>query len=275
MRCLVVADLHYSLPQFDWVVNEADRFDLVVLAGDHLDLSSLVEGWAQTVVVRKYVELLRAKAQVLICSGNHDLDSRDSAGEKIARWVGDCRHGRVAADGDTIEIENTLISVCAWWDGPLMRERVAAQLAADAQKRTGRWIWVHHAPPDHSPISWTGSRDSGDPVLGGWIAQHRPDIVLSGHIHQSPFVKGGSWVDRIGETFVFNTGQHSGAPPAHIIFDTKAEEVMWMSSAGIQSASFGKPLDLPLPRLTRPPEWVMSEYRPPGQTPAEIPPAAD
>ena len=82
MRCLVVADLHYSLPQFDWVVNEADRFDLVILAGDHLDLSSLVEGWAQTVVVRKYMELLRSKTHVLICSGNHDLDSRDGAGER-------------------------------------------------------------------------------------------------------------------------------------------------------------------------------------------------
>jgi len=258
MRCLVVADLHYSLPQFDWVVNEADRFDLVILAGDHLDLSSLVEGWAQTVVVRKYMELLRSKTHVLICSGNHDLDSRDGAGEKVAKWVSECRHARVSSDGDTFEIEDTLISVCAWWDGPLMRERVAAQLAMDAKRRKGQWIWVHHAPPDHSPISWTGSRDSGDTVLGAWIAQHQPDIVLSGHIHQSPFVKGGSWVDRMGSTFVFNTGCHSGAPPAHIMFDTAAREVVWMSSAGIQSFRWDEPLTLPLPRLTRPPAWVMS-----------------
>ena len=37
MRCLVVADLHYSLPQFDWVLNMASDFDLVIIAGDHLD----------------------------------------------------------------------------------------------------------------------------------------------------------------------------------------------------------------------------------------------
>jgi predicted phosphodiesterase len=42
MKCLVVADLHYSLPQYDWVVNVAEQFDLVIIAGDHLDLSSLV-----------------------------------------------------------------------------------------------------------------------------------------------------------------------------------------------------------------------------------------
>ena len=61
MKCLVVADLHYSLPQFDWVLNVAGDFDLVIIAGDHLDLSSLVEGRAQTVVIRKYIELMRGK----------------------------------------------------------------------------------------------------------------------------------------------------------------------------------------------------------------------
>jgi Icc-related predicted phosphoesterase len=258
MRCLVVADLHYSLPQFDWVVNQADRFDVVILAGDHLDLSSLVQGWAQTVVVRKYLELLRQRTHVLICSGNHDLDSRDASGEKTAKWVADCRHAQVSSDGDTIEIENILISVCPWWDGAVARERIEAQLAADARKRTGLWIWVHHAPPDHSPISWTGSRDLGDTVLRGWIARHQPDIVLSGHVHQSPFVKGGSWVDRVGPTWVFNTGCHLGAPPAHIMFDTDLQEAVWMSSAGIQSLRFDEPLSLPLARLQRPPAWVMT-----------------
>ena len=46
MKCLVVADLHYSLPQFDWVLNVGGKFDLVIMAGDHLDLSSAVEGGA-------------------------------------------------------------------------------------------------------------------------------------------------------------------------------------------------------------------------------------
>ncbi len=77
MRCLVVADLHYALPQYDWVIQVASRFDVVIIAGDHLDLGSLVDWRAQTVVVRKYIELLRAKTRLITCSGNHDLDSRD------------------------------------------------------------------------------------------------------------------------------------------------------------------------------------------------------
>ena len=43
MRLLAVADLHYSLPQFDWVLESAKDFDVVVLAGDLLELSSLVD----------------------------------------------------------------------------------------------------------------------------------------------------------------------------------------------------------------------------------------
>ena len=39
MRLLAVADLHYSLPQFDWVLEVAPDFDVVVLAGDLLELS--------------------------------------------------------------------------------------------------------------------------------------------------------------------------------------------------------------------------------------------
>jgi len=43
MRLLLVSDLHYSLPLFDWVVDVAGDFDIVVMAGDHLDLASLVD----------------------------------------------------------------------------------------------------------------------------------------------------------------------------------------------------------------------------------------
>ena len=58
MRCLVVADLHYSLPQFDWLLSAAPHFDLVIFAGDALDVGSLVDFRAQIVVVKKYLALL-------------------------------------------------------------------------------------------------------------------------------------------------------------------------------------------------------------------------
>src|SRR5258708_20675032 len=139
MRILVVADLHYSLAQYDWVLDAAGDFDVVVIAGDHIDLSSLVDWRAQSVVVRKYIDRLRTKTRLITCSGNHDLDSRNPRGEKVAQWLRDLGLDDVSADGASLIVDDTLITVCPWWDGPLVRADVAELLGAAAATRTGRW----------------------------------------------------------------------------------------------------------------------------------------
>ncbi|MGE5368353.1 MAG: metallophosphoesterase, partial [Chloroflexota bacterium] len=68
MRWLVVSDLHYALPQFDWLMAAAPGFDLVIFAGDALDAGSIVDFGAQTVVVRKYLERLSAVTRVIFCT---------------------------------------------------------------------------------------------------------------------------------------------------------------------------------------------------------------
>src|SRR5687768_5353871 len=40
VRMLFVADPHYALKQFDWLMANAHRFDVVVIGGDLLDLGS-------------------------------------------------------------------------------------------------------------------------------------------------------------------------------------------------------------------------------------------
>ena len=256
MRILLVADIHYSLPQFDWVLDNAGRFDVLVMAGDHLDLSSSVDGHAQSVVVRKYFTRLQAKTRVLICSGNHDLDAKCESGEKIAKWLSASQQEGILSDGESVFIDDTLFTACPWWDGPIAKASIAAQLAEASSKRAKRWIWIHHAPPAKSPVSWGGDRHFGDVELSEWIDQYRPDIVLSGHVHQSPFVKDGSWVDRIGSTWVFNTGRHFGAPPAHIVLDTTTEEAFWFSAAGAQVVSLVSSLHRPVPTLQSIPDWL-------------------
>src|SRR6266705_4712558 len=100
MRCLVVADLHCSLSQFAWLLSAAPHFDLVIFAGDALDVGSFVDFRAQIVVVKKYLSLLSGITKVILCSGNHDLDERSGEGEKIERWIGDVRELGIACDGD-------------------------------------------------------------------------------------------------------------------------------------------------------------------------------
>jgi len=127
------------------------------MAGDHLDISSSVSLDAQSVVLLQYFALLRAASKVVVSSGNHDLTGPDAQGEQTALWLAEARAGGVPTDGDSLLLDDTLVTICPWWDGPLGREAVATQLAADATRRPARWIWVYHWPPLGSPTCWTAA----------------------------------------------------------------------------------------------------------------------
>ena len=71
MKILLVADIHYGLRQFDWLVQAAPNFDAVVIAGDLLDVAGHADLDTQIVVVSQYLERLRGLTHVLVCSGNH------------------------------------------------------------------------------------------------------------------------------------------------------------------------------------------------------------
>jgi predicted phosphodiesterase len=73
MRILLVSDLHYALPQLDWVVRVSPDFDLVVVAGDTLSIRSAVPLEAQSVTVLQYFSLLQSVTRLAVSSGNHDL----------------------------------------------------------------------------------------------------------------------------------------------------------------------------------------------------------
>jgi len=237
VRILLVSDLHYTLPQLDWVVRSAPLFDLVVLAGDQLDISSTVSLDAQSIVILRYLALLQAAGKVVIGSGNHDLTGPDAQGEQSALWLAEARATGVPTDGDSLTIGDTLVTICPWWDGPAGRTALEAQLAADARRRPRRWVWVYHWPPLGSPTCWTGKRHYGDADVGGWIAAHQPDLVLTGHVHESPFKPEGSWADRIGATWVFNAGRQIGPVPCHVEIDLAQGTAAWRSMMGTESLS--------------------------------------
>jgi Icc-related predicted phosphoesterase len=241
LRILLVSDLHYTLPQLDWVVRAAPSFDLVVLAGDHLDISSTVALEVQSVVILQYLSLLQAAARVVVASGNHDLTGPDRHGEQAAIWLAGARAAGVPTDGDSLQLGDTLITICPWWDGPQGRLALEAQLAADAARRPARWLWVYHWPPLGSPTCWTGRRDYGDADLAAWIARHRPEIVLTGHVHESPFKPAGSWADRIGPTWVFNAGHQIGPVPTHIEIDLAEGSASWRSMLGVEGLRLADP----------------------------------
>ncbi|MBY0275708.1 metallophosphoesterase [Candidatus Binatia bacterium] len=249
MRGLLVSDLHYSLKQLDWLRETSPQFDLVVVAGDTLDISSTVALGAQIVVVSKYLRRVAEQTRLVASSGNHDLNVRGADGERIATWLAKGRLPGVLSDGEYAEIDDVSISVTRWWDGPQGCAEVKSQLVRDAARRKRQWIWVYHAPPDASPTSWTGSKHYGDAELTRLIGQLQPDLVLTGHVHQSPFRQGGSWVDRIGPTWVFNAGQIVSPSPPHVAFDLSARTAVWTSLAGREIVHLDRPLERPVEEL--------------------------
>lgn len=275
MRFLLVSDLHYALKQYDWTAAMASYFDCVVIAGDHLDIAGPVDGSVQIVVILKYLRRLMDRTRLIVSSGNHDLDARDAAGEKKAKWMGRVRQMGIATDGDSVCLGEILVTVCPWWDGPGARQAVEEQLRRDSAREKKTWIWVYHAPPAGSPTSWDGRKFYGDVELTEWIERYRPDIVFSGHIHQAPFIKDGSWVDRIGDSWVFNSGQQIGPTPTHTIVDTTLRQAVWLSLAGLQQVNLDRPLMRPLPALNELPDWLKANNRDRDPNPVQNADAAD
>ena len=229
MKILYVADLHYSLKQFDWLLANAAPYDVAAIGGDLLDVGGALDPDIQMVVVEKYLKRLRRQTRLLVASGNHDADARNSAGEWFARWLLRARGDGLFVDGDQVSFPEATVTLCPWWDGPVSRAELERLLDHAATRVAGKWIWIHHAPPDRSPVSWTGRKYAGDKYLVEWILRFGPDLVLSGHIHSAPFYPDGSWIGRIGKTWVFNPGRQIGPSPTSIVFDLDAMTAEWFS----------------------------------------------
>jgi hypothetical protein len=169
MRILLTSDLHYKLRQYDWVIDAASNFDAVVIAGDHIDAFSPVPGIVQIAALSASFTAVSRASRLMLCSGNHDLNARNHAGEKTADWLDGLRTAAVAVDGDTVTVADTLFTVCPWWDGPYARAALEQKLESASRQRRGRWVWVYHAPPEGA-LSWTGKRYYGDAVLANWLS---------------------------------------------------------------------------------------------------------
>jgi Icc-related predicted phosphoesterase len=236
VRILALSDLHYRLPHYDWLVRAADEVDVIALVGDLADVVNAVPFEAQVVVLEKYLGILADKAVVLASSGNHDLDGPGEAGEQVAGWLQRAAADRVHVDGSSFDVDDTRFTICPWWDGPLTQQGVDALLEAAAVDRPSRWVWLYHSPPAGTVLCRDGRREFPDHELATWIARHQPDLVLCGHVHQAPWLDGGSWHDRLGGTLVFNAGkQRSGPVPAHITIDTVAGTAEWFGVYSVET----------------------------------------
>ena len=197
VRALLVSDLHYDLRKLDWVLAEAAGVDLLVVAGDLLDIGSAVPLDAQIAVVLEYLASAgRARPPTVVCSGNHDLDHRTDAGEKATAWIAEARASGVDRRRRQRPASTAGRSRRApGGRGPRRCGARSPRWPPAAAAREGRGCGCGTA---HRRVRCRGPARSttATPSCPGCSTLHRPDIVLCGHIHEAPFVPGGAWAAR-------------------------------------------------------------------------------
>lgn len=234
MKVLCVSDIHYSLKQFDWLAQHCEGYDLVVLAGDLMELGSYVDPDTQAAVVEQYFRRICAKVPVVACSGNHDLVD-DGDGDRSAEWLEDLSIPNLVVDYGRYDSEQICILSLPWWEGDDERARLGEWLEKHyGEERSKPVIWVYHAPPLGTKTSWNGKRDLGDAAIVEWIKAYSPALVMSGHIHNAPYYPEGSWMDRIGSTIITNGGRQTGEAPATIVLELESGSITWCGMEGCE-----------------------------------------
>jgi predicted phosphodiesterase len=174
MKLLTIGDLHYNVRQYDWVVANAASYDMIIIAGDLLNIAGHLDLDTQILVVNKYLQRLKVATTVLACSGNHDGDRKGEGGELFADWLDTDSLEGIHGDGASVRRDGWLFSICPWWDGPVGQARVEAFLEAEAAKVADAWFVIHH---DASNAINTSSHHLGQsqpilirtPPIFGWI----------------------------------------------------------------------------------------------------------
>lgn len=235
MNLLVVSDIHYSLRQYDWLAKACEDFDLVVIAGDLLELASPVDLDTQAAVVGKYFRRIASCAPLVVCSGNHDL-IEDCDGDRSAEWLEELAIPGLTVDHGCYETAELRILSFPWSETAEEEEKVEHWLKSHVDMDDPRAVfWVHHAPPKGSKTSWNGQTDFGDAAVVRWIEKYAPDVVFSGHVHNAPYYgPEGSWIDRIGHTVVINGGRQIGEKPATVELEVENGTLVWCGMEGCE-----------------------------------------
>lgn len=241
MKILIVSDIHYSLRQFDWLVSNCGDHDMVIIAGDVMELASAVDTDTQAAVVGQYFRKICADRPLIVCSGNHDL-VEEFDGTRSTEWLEDLAIPGLVVDHGSWENDQVRILSLPWWESEEDRDRIESWLDEQVNENDLRPVfWVNHAPPMGAKISWNGKRDLGDKHLVGWIERWRPTAVISGHIHNAPYYPDGSWIDKVGDTVVINGGRQIGEKPATIEIEMTEGVIVWCGMEGCEEQPFPIP----------------------------------
>jgi Calcineurin-like phosphoesterase len=243
VKLLLTADFHFHKPWFEWLLRVADRYDLICIAGDLLDMFHPDGVVPQLIYVYEWMQMLtKSQVPVALCSGNHDLpgnhpilvpgvsirkDKLPILGEfaKHRRWLHALKMNHLVAVDDDSKIIRTRTDEAL--------TVVCLPYAADGHVRpldpAGRpCLILHHEPPAQTLVA---EPKAGSREFALVVARQQPTWTLSGHVHFAEGVEN-HFSQRIGRSWCFNCRQIPPAAPRpaepnFILLDTKTREASW------------------------------------------------
>ena len=199
MTILHVTDLHFTERWFAWLHESAPHHDLLCISGDLLDQSRGIPFHRQAALIAEWLTL--HPRPVCVCSGNSDLEFLPPGQpRRPATWLRALSRPRLRVDGDTAFLHGRSIEVAGYREAP--------RGTAD--------IWLVHLPPTDTPVARSEyGIDLGDKGLPALVREHRPRLVLSGHVHHPE-----AWFHEEDGTIYLNPGCSRGSRiPHHILIE--------------------------------------------------------
>lgn len=193
MRLLCITDIHSNLRQFEKILANEPKADLLIIGGDFTNFGQPPE-------VDHMLDLAQAHTpQVLAVAGN--CDSAEIDRRLIERGVS--LHARGVRIGDL-----GFFGVSAmppWREGMyhFTEEELDSFLGAGFAQVEGspKFIIVPHCPPRNSGVDRaSGFMSVGSTAIRRWMDKVNPVLVICGHIHEA------RGQNKIGGTIVVNCG---------------------------------------------------------------------
>lgn len=105
-------------------------------------------------------------------------------------------------------------------------EKPEAEIARDLEELEreagdpSRTIFVVHTPPSETQLDMTwGRRHFGSEGVRQWLKQSRKHLVLSGHVHEAPFINEGTWREEVEGTLCMQPGAWHDEGLCAIVFN--------------------------------------------------------
>jgi Icc-related predicted phosphoesterase len=246
VKILLTADLHFHWPWFEWLLVESERFDLVCIAGDLLDMNRPEGLLPQMIQVYEWMQrLAKRPVAIAICSGNHDFPPQVPLvapgvaipKEKLPIAQAYARHQCWL---QALKMQPTTL---ADRDTKIIRSKTGEALTVTAlpYRADGRieigvtasnpWMVLHHEPPAQTKLA---EPKTGSSQFALFVARVQPMWAVSGHVHFTPGYEN-LFYQRIGKTVAFNCRQAAPTAvlpdtPNYVVLDTRSRQATWHSA---------------------------------------------